>query len=377
MSAPDDTYAFLAEWYDSNASLIRKYQFIFYCEDGTVEMYDIKNRRTFLKRTGIDNVRPEHLYIGSTINVLSRQLTLTGYADQHTANKLSGRQEKTLAIIKPDGMIRIGEIITTIEKNGFKICAARMVRLKKNGAEKLYEKHSRTPFFDDLVQFMCSAQILILELMAENGVQKWQELLGPSDPAEAKVHASGSIRAQFGGCKLRNACHGPDSVTSAREELDLFDSGHVTESTVKCENCTCCVIKPHAVLAGLIGNIISDISSAGFTISAFQLFSLERASAEEFLEIYKGVMVEYNQMVMELTAGPCIAIEITGSPSVAQDFRELVGPSDPEIGRQLRPHTLRAKYGKDKIKNAIHCTDLPEDGILEVEYFFKILGLDH
>jgi len=77
-------------------------------------------------------------------------------------------------------------------------------------------------------------------------------------------------------------------------------------------------------------------------------------------------------MVTELTSGPCIAMEIRAqdAPRVC---RELVGPADPEIARHLRPNTLRALFGKDKVKNAVHCTDLPEDGLLEVEYFFKIL----
>lgn len=56
-----------------------------------------------------------------------------------------------------------------------------------------------------------------------------------------------------------------------------------------------------------------------------------------------------------------------------KSFRDLCGPHDPEIARTLRPNTLRAKFGIDRVKNAIHCTDLPEDGILEVEYFFNIL----
>jgi nucleoside-diphosphate kinase len=54
-------------------------------------------------------------------------------------------------------------------------------------------------------------------------------------------------------------------------------------------------------------------------------------------------------------------------------FREFVGPSDPEVARRLRPRTLRALFGRTKAQNAVHCTDLPEDGLLEVEYFFKIL----
>ena len=54
-------------------------------------------------------------------------------------------------------------------------------------------------------------------------------------------------------------------------------------------------------------------------------------------------------------------------------FREVVGPLDPEIARVLRPDSLRAKFGFDKVRNAVHCTDLPEDGALETHYFFKIL----
>ena len=45
---------------------------------------------------------------------------------------------------------------------------------------------------------------------------------------------------------------------------------------------------------------------------------------------------------------------------------------DSEIAKSLRPNSLRAKFGVDRVKNAIHCTDLPEDGVLECEYFFKI-----
>jgi len=51
----------------------------------------------------------------------------------------------------------------------------------------------------------------------------------------------------------------------------------------------------------------------------------------------------------------------------------VCGPHDPEMAKTVRPKSLRAVYGKDKGKNAVHCTDLPEDGILEVEYFFNIL----
>jgi nucleoside-diphosphate kinase len=69
--------------------------------------------------------------------------------------------------------------------------------------------------------------------------------------------------------------------------------------------------------------------------------------------------------------GPCIVLEIR-QENVVKAFRDLVGPMDPEIAKNLRPNTLRAKVGMDRIRNAIHCTDLPEDGTLESEYWFSI-----
>jgi nucleoside-diphosphate kinase len=54
-------------------------------------------------------------------------------------------------------------------------------------------------------------------------------------------------------------------------------------------------------------------------------------------------------------------------------FRKLCGPHDPEIAKHLRPESIRAKFGIDRVQNAIHCTDLPEDGVIDCEYFFSIM----
>ena len=58
---------------------------------------------------------------------------------------------------------------------------------------------------------------------------------------------------------------------------------------------------------------------------------------------------------------------------VVDALREACGPADPRVARVLRPQSVRAKFGFDKVRNAVHCTDLPEDGELETHYFFKIL----
>ena len=136
-------------------------------------------------------------------------------------------------------------------------------------------------------------------------------------------------------------------------------------------NATCAVIKPHAIQGGFAGQIIDAILEQGFEISAMQMFHLDRPTAEEFFEIYQGVLPEFPQMTEQMTTGPCIAMEIRQENAV-KAFRDLVGPMDPEIAKSLRPNTLRARFGIDRCRNAIHCTDLPEDGTLECEYFFSI-----
>lgn len=99
------------------------------------------------------------------------------------------------------------------------------------------------------------------------------------------------------------------------------------------------------------------------------MFNLDRPTAEEFFEIYRGVLPEFIAITEHMTTGPCIALEIR-QENVVQAFRNLCGPMDPEIAKNLRPNTLRARFGIDRIQNAVHCTDLQEDGVLESEYWF-------
>lgn len=98
-------------------------------------------------------------------------------------------------------------------------------------------------------------------------------------------------------------------------------------------------------------------------MTAAQLFNVDRPAASEFLEVYKGVLPagEFNALVEELTSGPCFAVEVADRDGAdpVEALRQLAGPMDPELGRVLRPDSLRAKFGLNKIKNGVHVTDLP------------------
>lgn len=133
------------------------------------------------------------------------------------------------------------------------------------------------------------------------------------------------------------------------------------------------MVKPHALASGSGGALLSALQ-AQFEVTAAAVVCLDRADAASFWEVYKGVVPEYAHAVEELTAGPALALELAprggAGESAVQLLRDAAGPADPELGRVLRPASLRARFGVDKVKNALHVTDLEGDAPLEVAFFF-------
>ena len=129
--------------------------------------------------------------------------------------------EKTLSIIKPDATSRnlIGEIISRFEKNGLKVIAAKMVQLSRDQARGFYAEHEGKPFFDNLIDYMTSAPVLVQVLEGENAVMLNRSLMGATNPQEAEP---GTIRADFAESIDANAVHGSDSLQSAEREIAYF-----------------------------------------------------------------------------------------------------------------------------------------------------------
>jgi len=129
--------------------------------------------------------------------------------------------ERTLSIIKPDGVARnlIGEIYARFEKAGLRIVAARMLHLTRAQAEGFYAVHRERPFFNDLVEFMISGPVMVQVLEGENAIAKNRELMGATNPAEA---APGTIRADFARTVDENIVHGSDGPETARQEIAYF-----------------------------------------------------------------------------------------------------------------------------------------------------------
>jgi nucleoside-diphosphate kinase len=73
-----------------------------------------------------------------------------------------------------------------------------------------------------------------------------------------------------------------------------------------------------------------------------------------------------------MITSPCVALEVRAEEAVAT-FRQTAGPWDVEMAKELRPGTLRAIYGQDRVRSGVHCTELEGDGAAECRYFFELL----
>ena len=129
--------------------------------------------------------------------------------------------EQTLSIIKPDAVERnLEDKIKTMFKNkGFKIVKEKKIKLEKIDAEKFYKVHETKPFYNDLCSYLSSGPIVVMVLEKENAVLGNRELMGATNPKDAK---EGTIRKKYGISIDKNSVHGSDSVENAKIEIDFF-----------------------------------------------------------------------------------------------------------------------------------------------------------
>ncbi|HET8743859.1 MAG TPA: nucleoside-diphosphate kinase [Gaiella sp.] len=129
--------------------------------------------------------------------------------------------ETTLVLVKPDGVRRglCGEVVARLERRGYELRGARLVRVTKALAREHYAEHRTKPFFPDLVEFITSGPVLALAVRGEDAIAGVRGLMGATNPKDA---APGTIRGDLATLLQENVVHGSDSRASARRELRLF-----------------------------------------------------------------------------------------------------------------------------------------------------------
>ena len=129
--------------------------------------------------------------------------------------------EQTLSIIKPDAVERNLEnkIKSFYENNNLKILKSKKVQISKEEAEEFYKIHQTKPFYDKLCNYLSSGPIIVMILEGENSISKNREIMGATDPLNAK---EGTLRKIYGISIDKNSVHGSDSLDNATKEINFF-----------------------------------------------------------------------------------------------------------------------------------------------------------
>jgi len=133
--------------------------------------------------------------------------------------------QRTFSILKPDATKRnlTGAVNAVIEKAGLRIVAQKRIQMTKAQAETFYAVHSARPFFGELVEFMTSGPVVVQVLEGEDGIAKYREVMGATNPANA---AEGTVRKLFALSVGENTVHGSDAPETAAVEIAQFFSGN-------------------------------------------------------------------------------------------------------------------------------------------------------
>ncbi|MBK7382101.1 MAG: nucleoside-diphosphate kinase [Flavobacteriales bacterium] len=131
-------------------------------------------------------------------------------------------------------------------------------------------------------------------------------------------------------------------------------------------NRTFTMIKPEAVAAGNMGKILDMIINGGFKVIALKYTRLSRQEAGSFYEVHKERPF-YGELVDYMASGP-IVVAILEKDNAMEDFRKLIGATDPA---QAAEGTIRKNFAESKAKNAVHGSDSDENAALEGDFFFS------
>ncbi|XP_069047149.1 thioredoxin domain-containing protein 6 isoform X4 [Lepisosteus oculatus] len=283
---------------------------------------------------------------------------------QTTEGGYKPKIQKTLALIRPSLLReKKGEILKTIHESGFQIAMQKELTLTEEQVTEFYKDHAGQEYFPSLIKHMMSGPVLALALTREDAVQHWRKLLGPKTINEAKGKAPDSLRAQFAVDNVPiNQLHGSSSPEEAQKNLNFF---FPVEHTLA-------VIKPDAAKEHR-DDIINSIKEAGFCISQVKETKLTKEMAAEFYKDHQG-KVFYDQLVDYMSQGPSVMM-ILSKENAIEEWRNTIGPVDPDVARQIDPNSLRAQFARSVLENALHGSSSVDHAKKNIRFIFGDIDL--
>lgn len=197
-------------------------------------------------------------------------------------------KESTFGLIKPDGMKYLGPIFDIIHEEGFYIRNLKMSQFTKERLKVLYEEHVGKDYYPAFSDFMVSGPVIGMRLGRLDAVKHWREVVGPTDPQQAKKTHPKSIRALYGTNERVNVVHGADKPDTLYKEIEFFfgPKSLMERPPIKYPD-TILTLPPPLIQSGKLGSVIEEIQKAGCEINAMQAFdsdeltSLSRKLGEE------------------------------------------------------------------------------------------------
>ncbi|XP_009330686.1 PREDICTED: thioredoxin domain-containing protein 3 [Pygoscelis adeliae] len=301
--------------------------------------------------------------VQDSVEDASRQLAF--FFPNFDIKKTDQKVEKTLALIRPSLLKeRRYSIMQRIKDDGFKIAMQKEIILSEEQTREFYKEHENQDYFPVLLEQMTSGPTLVLALTRENAVAHWRDLLGPKTVEEAKKENPNSLRAKYAVNNIPiDQLHGSSTPNDAQKELQFFFP----------QEHTLALIKPAAAKKHK-DHIMQKVQDAGFTISKIKEEALTREMATQFYKDHKGKPF-FEQLVTCMTEGPSVIMILTKENAV-EEWRQLMGPTDPELAKETSPESIRAQFAQDILSNAVHGSSNREHALKSIECVFGEIDID-
>ncbi|XP_041663014.1 thioredoxin domain-containing protein 6 isoform X2 [Cheilinus undulatus] len=271
--------------------------------------------------------------------------------------------ERTLALIRPDVAKENREkILAKIYESGFTVALKREVTLTEDQVRQFYFQHIEEEFFPALLKSMTSGPVLALALTRPGAVEHWKSILGSSDVNEAGEESPEWVMMAVED-KSISSLHGSANQEDAEREISFFFPKQQTLA----------VIKPDATEEHK-EKILEEISGRGFTVRQQKEEVLTRETAEEFYKEHREKPF-FSQLVEFMCSGSCLMLVLSKENAV-EDWRAMMGPTDPVQAKETSPNSLRARFASDILHNSVHGSSTEAGAEEEIRLIFGEISSD-
>ncbi|NXY46803.1 TXND3 protein, partial [Ceuthmochares aereus] len=275
--------------------------------------------------------------VEDSIEDASRQLAFffPNFAKTHTNQKV----ERTLALIRPS---LLKERRSKINGAGFEIAMQKEIILSEEKIRDFYKEHENQDYFPVLLEQMTTGPTLVLALSGENAIAHWRDLLGPKTIERTKKENPDSLHAKYAVDNVSSGqLHGSSTPNDAQKEFGFFFPQEHTLVLIKL-----------TAAKKQKDDITQKVKDGGFNISKITEKALTCDMVAQFYAHHNGKPF-FEDLLNCMTEGPSVIMVLTKKNAV-EEWRQLIGPTNPDIAKQISPESIQAQFAQDILHNAVH-----------------------